>query len=109
MSPLRILKSKIGVYCGYETIQIDEQNFYQFALEKKSVVKNFQRYKFSLIYSQPINAIKGLKDECYILENLIIRLININNFYSKLTLKIIDETFKYICSHLELMVFQVKK
>jgi SAM-dependent methyltransferase len=65
MSPLRRLKSKAGYYPLWNS-SIGAESFYQFALDKDKVIKEFEMRGFHLLESIPYDGIKGFKDEVQI-------------------------------------------
>jgi len=65
MSPLRRLKARFGLYV---TVKQEHQNkelfnFYQFILNHKKVIKNFEHYGFELVEQHPFDGFRGIKDE----------------------------------------------
>jgi SAM-dependent methyltransferase len=62
MSPLRKMKALAGYY-DTRLPEQPEKNFYQFALNARQVVKDFRASGFSLIQRNPMDGIKGFKDE----------------------------------------------
>lgn len=72
MSPFRIIKSKINLYKIFNNKLYDRKeilkSFYQYALNKDIVIKDFQNNGFKLIYTEPEDGIKGIKDEIFFLK-----------------------------------------
>lgn len=62
MSPLRRIKALLGLY-GRRIPEGSAQEFYQFALDGRRVVRNFADAGFALVYRRPMDGIKGFKDE----------------------------------------------
>ncbi len=68
MSPLRNLKSRLGLYKEYSK---EIEFFYQFALDKKKVIEDFEELGFKLLKKQPLGGIKGLKDEIFLFKRFL--------------------------------------
>lgn len=60
MSPLRILKARLGAYPKHNG---SSEGFYQFALPKETVVREFEKHGFELIESRGRGGFLGLKEE----------------------------------------------
>jgi SAM-dependent methyltransferase len=63
MSWLRRQKAKWGKYPPFQEKNHLKGNFYQFALDSKHVIPQFQRQGFKLLEVKPLNGLKGFKDE----------------------------------------------
>lgn len=73
MSPLRRIKARLGLYdLWHETIPTND--FYQFALNSKLVIEDFQKLGFKLVMTLPFDGIKGTKDEIAIIKPLLQKL-----------------------------------
>ncbi len=73
MSPLRLLKSKLGGYKIYngKDDTFEQLAFYQFALNKKEVQHKLEKLNFKVIESIPFDGIKGVKDEIFFLKSFL--------------------------------------
>lgn len=63
ISRLRKLKASNKKYPQFEEKNFKKENFYQFALDPGLVQKDFEKLGFELVKKQPLDGIKGLKDE----------------------------------------------
>lgn len=74
MSPLRRLKAKLGLYKEFNGEE--KESFYQFALDWKTVIKDFKLLGFELLDKRPISGIKGFKDEVSLFKPLLQRVFD---------------------------------
>ncbi len=72
MSPLRRLKTKLGLYKEFKGE--GEDNFYQFALDSAAVIKDFEQLGFKLLEKKPTSGLKGFKDEVSIFKPILQKL-----------------------------------
>ena len=72
MSPLRRLKAKLGLYKEFKGE--GRENFYQFALDPDTVIKDFEAIGFKLLDKKPTSGLKGLKDEVSIFKPILQKL-----------------------------------
>lgn len=107
MSPLRILKGKLGFYKPWEKGH-SKDNFYQFILNSELVISDFQRIGFRLIKRFPFDGIKGVKSEIAVLKPLLQKIYNykrenilINSFQKSFSF-----LFALIAGHCLLLIFQ---
>jgi hypothetical protein len=65
MSPLRRFKAKIGSYPRKLSHELNHEkdSFYQFALPVEQVQKDLEQLGFVMRERQPIDGVKGFKDE----------------------------------------------
>lgn len=63
MSPLRKIKSHLGLYPPIEGYADKLSAFYQFALNHQAVIADLEIFGFSLELKRPLDGIKGMKDE----------------------------------------------
>lgn len=63
MSPLRKLKAKLGKYPVLRETQVDEDKFYQYALDPKAVKIKFEKSGFRLVRFGGSGTLKELTDE----------------------------------------------
>jgi SAM-dependent methyltransferase len=63
MSFLRILKAKLALYKEFNNGGLEIDNFFQFALNKKIVIKDFETAGFKLVASEPRGGLWGFTQE----------------------------------------------
>jgi SAM-dependent methyltransferase len=63
LSRLRRLKARLGRYPRFEEGTVDVKNFYQFALNERTVIRAFEEAGFELVATRRRDGLKGLKDE----------------------------------------------
>lgn len=73
MSPLRSLKARLRCYPMWRGSRKPD-DFYQFALDHRTVVLDFEEWGFRLVEFRPLNGLKGTKDEIPALKPLLQRL-----------------------------------
>jgi len=107
MSLLRRLKIVLRLYKLFDGDK-QPKSFYQFILNQKLVIKDFQNMGFKLIKSIPFDGIKGTKDEVLIIKSLLQKIYdyNNNNILFKLIKKIVDLILVPVGSHCVLLVFR---
>ena len=74
MSPLRRLKVKFRLYEEFKGNR--PEDFYQFALDLKTVIKDFETIGFKLLNKKSMSGLKGFKDEINISRPLLQRLFD---------------------------------
>ncbi len=74
MSPLRRLKAKLGLYEEFNRDREGKENFYQFALNPETVIRDFEAMGFELLEKKPRSGVKGFKDEVRIFKPLLQKL-----------------------------------
>lgn len=109
-SLLRKIKSKLGMYPIFNENEINKENFYQFALNNKSVSKNISDHGFKLVKKIHYSGTKGLKDEVSVLKPMLQKIYDSNNIIMKvlnygLSLLLAKSRFS---SHSILLVFRKK-
>jgi SAM-dependent methyltransferase len=72
MSPLRRLKAKLGLYNDFKGEE--KENFYQFALDLDTVIKDFEAIGLKLLDKKPTSGLKGFKDEVSIFKPILQKL-----------------------------------
>jgi len=72
MSPLRKLKAKLGLYQKFDGVK--KESFYQFALDRNTVVRDFEANGFILVEEKSLGGVKGFKDEVSLSKPLLQRL-----------------------------------
>ena len=109
MSPLRILKGKLGSYPGVESAQ-EPKKFYQFALNKNDVIKEFEREGFRKVSAKPFDGFRGLLSDAQIL-SFILKPIDKLSKTNRIALGLrffLGRLAQPIASHSVLIVFQKK-
>jgi ubiquinone/menaquinone biosynthesis C-methylase UbiE len=109
MSPLRKFKAKRGLYKTLARERIDGNNFYQFILDEKKVIRDLRENGFELIQRYPSDATKGLKDEFFFLKPVLQRIYNCQNIIAKGIRFLISILFSKIAGHTILLVFKNEK
>ena len=104
MSKLRKLKAKKNKYPLWENNNID--NFYQFALDESTVIKDLEKLNFKLINKQHLSGIKGLKDEINFIKKTLQKIFDSRSFFGMALSKIISGIFNRFSSHSVLLVFR---
>jgi SAM-dependent methyltransferase len=111
MSPLRKLRAKLGRYPEYQEDRLDISRFFQFALDVKRVQKDFSKKGFELVYKQPFDGIKGLKDELDdfpSFQKFFNAIYYSQIFFVKIIKYSIHLSLAPVCGHIILMVFRKK-
>jgi SAM-dependent methyltransferase len=107
LSPLRRWKSALGAYKQCTLSEIDSKdsaNFYQFALDMKSVVNDVESYGFLLKDKCGYDGLKGFKDELTWFRPMLQGIYDGKRLYRYR--KIIDKLFIPFASHCVMLVFQ---
>jgi SAM-dependent methyltransferase len=107
MSILRKFKAVINLY-PIKHLEGEPPNFYQFALDSGSVVKDFNTRGFNVVKIKPYSAIKGLKDEIAILKKPLQYLFDnkTGNLFVKIMQKSIEILFSRFAGHSILIVLR---
>jgi len=105
MSPLRRLKAGLGLYKPYANIS-EPENFYQFALPVKETIATFKRHELMPVYKQPLDAVKGLKDEVSLLTPFFRWAYKSRSLFAKGIRFGTNLLFQLVASHVMLAVFQ---
>jgi SAM-dependent methyltransferase len=63
MSPLRRLRARLGVYPEWTGDGEGRESFYQFALDPRPVVRDFEAAGFRLVAKRPFLGVRGLEEE----------------------------------------------
>lgn len=105
ISVLRRLKAKLGIYKAFGN-KINEDNFYQFILNEKNVESDVEKYGFNLIRRHPYDAVKGIKDEFFLLKPLLQKIYDSQNILMKYIRFSISILFSTIAGHSILLVFR---
>lgn len=108
MSKLRQLKANRGDYPLLDN-NVDLSSFYQFALDKNSVIENFKIYKLTCIQQTNTSGLKGLKDESKTLKPILKKLYDINFLPLNVFKKILSQLLAPFSGHTILLIFKNKK
>lgn len=106
MSWLREYKAKNNKYPVWIESEENIENFYQFALNPKKVIKDFEDIGFELLEQKPYDGFKGLKDEIRFLKKPMQFMYDSDFIILKVIRKIIDFFIKNFTSHMTLFVFR---
>ena len=107
MNPLRRVKAWLGLYPAWEdTNPLD--NFYQFALNSKTVIRDFEGIGFTLVTSLPLGEIDGAKNELSWIRFLLQKLYDYkgNNIAINLIQKVTSKLLTPIASHSVILILK---
>lgn len=106
MSPLRILKVRVGAYSGSSVQQLERQqdSFYQFALNWKQVLRDLQAFGFTLKAKLSFDGIKGFKDEITLFKPILQPIYDSKKYQR--SKKYLDKFLKNFASHCLLLIMQ---
>lgn len=109
MSPLRVLKSKLGIYPVANFVK-DPSDFYQFALNSKSVIKSVENHGFKLLQKKPFDGFRGLQSELKFLNSILgpIDELSQKSILGKALRFLIARFVQPLASHSILLVFRKK-
>lgn len=107
MSPLRRIKGKLRLYDLWQKT-VPSNNFYQFALNSRLVIGDFQKLGFKLVRTLPWDGIKGTKDEIVIIKPLLQKLYDYkgNNIFIKFIRMSISMIMSPIAGHNVLLILK---
>ncbi len=108
-SKLRSLKAKFGHYPIFDENTFDKSKFYQFALDPKSVITQFESLGMSVREVYPLDGIKGLKDEVKFLRPLLQYVYDSKFLPLKVVRQIINIVCRRFSGHSTLCIFEVRK
>lgn len=106
MSPLRKLKAKMGKYEDFSEKNFEKNNFYQFALDHKKVVGDFQNLGFQLVKTRPFDGMKGLKDEVALLRPILQKVYDSKNMAAKIISAFVSLLLSPLSPHSILLVLK---
>lgn len=101
LSKLRAFKAKLGLFSGFD-LSHEPEDFYQFVLDPKSVIKAFAAADCHCIEVANINGLKGLGDELPLL-SLPLKVM------FKLAHGLTESVTKRFANHMTLFIFKNKK
>ncbi len=115
MSPFRLFKSRVNLYRIFNNelynLSKTPKKFYQYALNKKKLIKKFENLGFILKYMEAVDGIKGFKDEIFFCKFFIGRFLQL--IYEKnrgkffLSIKgLMDKILVKFSGHMILLVLQ---
>jgi SAM-dependent methyltransferase len=106
MSILRKLKVQKNKYTLWQNNEKELKTFYQFALDEKIVINDFEKLDFKLINTNHLDGLKGLKDEMVFMKKTLQKIYNSRNFFGLAVSKIISLFFGRFSSHSILLILQ---
>jgi len=106
LSILRKIKIKFGCYPIFDEKNADLKNFYQFAFDQRSVIKEIKKHDFTLVQTIHDNGIKGLKDEISLLKPSLQKLYDSRNILSRIINYGLSITLSAFSGHAILLVFR---
>jgi len=106
LSRLRKLKARLKKYPAFNDNNFNIENFYQFALDPELVQKDFEKLGFELIKKQPLDGIKGLKDEVSFLKHPLQKMYDSKLFPIKIICFSISKLISPFCNHSILLIFK---
>ncbi len=109
MSKLRNKKAKNDNYKIWKNDDELIKNFYQFALDHKTVIEKLKEYDFCYVKKQHLTGIKGLKDEVSLFKKLLQKIFDSRSIPIIALSKFISFIFNRYSSHSILIVMQNKK
>jgi hypothetical protein len=107
MSNLRKCKAIFNKYPIWSEEE-NKESFYQFALNKSSVIKYFSELGFVLEETQNIGGILGLANEIKFARKLLKLINNSNNILIKIIKKTLDTLISPFSSHITLLILKKK-
>jgi len=99
LSPLRKLKIKNNSYAIWKENPQQINHFYQFALDKSTVMEKLSKIGFKLLEINYMAGIKGLKDEVTFLNKMLQKIYDSQHILARFTSKIISIIFNRFSSH----------
>lgn len=106
LSPFRKIKAQLGYYSLFDEKTVGRENFYQFALDHHSVIKEIEKHHFTLVRTTPHAGTKGFKDEVAFLKPLLQRIYDSRNIFLKIINYGLSITLSRFSGHSILLVFR---
>jgi len=103
ISLLRRIKIKLKLVPEFDD---DYTDFYQFGLNKKSVIRDLEVHGFALKRVYYYDAVKGFKDEIPLLKPIMAMIYNSRKVICRIIRLFFNMIFKYFSSHMCLLVMQ---
>ncbi len=104
-SPLRKLKARLGKYPKFSDM-IDMNNFYEFMLDEKEVIKSIEKQGFKCVLKHPHDAVKGIKDEVKSLKWIMKKIYNAKGIFFKGVRFVFSLLLAPFAGHIILLVFK---
>ncbi len=106
LSPLRKLKAFFSCYPKFNEETFNQELFYQFALDSKSVQQAMEKRGFSLVFRKPFDGTKGLKDEISFLKPLLQKVYGSKNIICRIISYAISMISSFFAGHAILLIFK---
>ena len=106
ISWLRRQKLKRAEYPEYNESEDMKKNFFQFVIDFRDIVKQFQAFDFKLVRFEPIGGVKGLKDEIPLFKPLLQLIYDSNTFFAKVARRVIDILVRPFANHMGFFIFK---
>ncbi len=106
MSKLRQFKAQNGTYATWRGQDAQPDDFYQFALDDRRVIGNFEKNGFKLVKKRCFDALKGLKDEIKTGKAWLQNRYRGRTLKDKLAIRLFDLLLSGWSSHMALLVFK---
>ncbi len=108
-SLLRRMKARFKMFPLFDEQKFEKEKFYQFALDPKNVVKQFEALGFVSREVYALDGIKGMKDEVKFLKPVLQYIYNSKLLPMKVLREVINRVFRKFSGHSVLCIFEVKK
>lgn len=105
-SLLRKIKARLRKYPGFREADFDWKNFYQFALDWKTVRNDLEKIGFHLISRHGLDALKGLKDEIFPGNKTLQKIYRGQSVFFRIIAFTASKIFAFFCGHSILLIFQ---
>ena len=109
MSLLRRVKARLALYPEWIEKKKNIKCFYQFALDEKEVIKNFEKQGFKIVEEHYLDGYGGASRELLLFKYLFKNLSERKNSLARILMILIDFFMSRFCSHIILLVFVNKK
>lgn len=106
ISWLRRQKVRMGRYPEYNESEHIKGIFFQFAFDSKELIKHFHAKNFKLVKSEPIDGIKGLKDEILLFKPVLQPFYDSNSFLARIIKKVINILVRPFANHMMFFIFK---
>jgi len=106
MSKFRRLKAKLGKYPKFTGEAADIEKFYQFALNKDSVIDVVRKAGFELSYEKSMGGLKGFKDEVKPLKSILQYIYDGQNIFLRIIRRVLEISLGRLFGHDILLVFK---
>jgi len=105
MSPLRRLKVRKNRYPA-PPAGLSSENFYEFFLDEKAVIKDIEKLGFRCRARYPYDATKGLKDEIPGVGPVLQKIYDSKNTFARISRYAISRTCAWFAGHVIALVFE---